>query len=236
MFSTADDPTARLGVVHDERRIADVQKLLAGSGRRSTDRAGADSIGSRRVAPDRRAPQRDSSQENRSARSHSSTDVRWHAPIPRPLKNIVCLGLNYASHVRETTRPRQADEGSGDSGVLHEGVDERERTVRSHSLGPVRHHPGRLRSRTRRHRRRRREEHPARPCARSCVRLYGHQRRLRQGSAVRAQAVVQGKKPGRFLSDGAGRRHGRRVRRSSEASASRCGSTARHGRTRPRAT
>ena len=50
--------------------------------------------------------------------------MRWHAPIPRPLKNIVCLGLNYASHVRETTA-RQADEGPGHSGVFHEGADER---------------------------------------------------------------------------------------------------------------
>ena len=35
-------------------------------------------------------------------------DIHWHAPIPRPLKNIVCLGLNYASHVRETTKADRA--------------------------------------------------------------------------------------------------------------------------------
>lgn len=27
--------------------------------------------------------------------------IRWHAPIPRPLKNIFCVGRNYAAHVKE---------------------------------------------------------------------------------------------------------------------------------------
>jgi 2-keto-4-pentenoate hydratase/2-oxohepta-3-ene-1,7-dioic acid hydratase in catechol pathway len=30
------------------------------------------------------------------------TDTRLLAPIPRPAKNIVCVGLNYADHARET--------------------------------------------------------------------------------------------------------------------------------------
>jgi 2-keto-4-pentenoate hydratase/2-oxohepta-3-ene-1,7-dioic acid hydratase in catechol pathway len=37
--------------------------------------------------------------------THRAADVRWHAPIPRPQKNIFCLGLNYASHVQETSKP-----------------------------------------------------------------------------------------------------------------------------------
>src|SRR3990170_6143290 len=32
--------------------------------------------------------------------------VRLHAPIPKPPKNIVCLGLNYVSHMEETARAR----------------------------------------------------------------------------------------------------------------------------------
>jgi 2-keto-4-pentenoate hydratase/2-oxohepta-3-ene-1,7-dioic acid hydratase in catechol pathway len=31
--------------------------------------------------------------------------LRWHAPIPRPSKNVVCLGLNYMSHLAETSKP-----------------------------------------------------------------------------------------------------------------------------------
>ncbi|MBI3895347.1 MAG: fumarylacetoacetate hydrolase family protein [Acidobacteria bacterium] len=37
---------------------------------------------------------------------HSLEEVRLHAPIPRPAKNIVCLGLNYKSHMEETARAR----------------------------------------------------------------------------------------------------------------------------------
>jgi 2-keto-4-pentenoate hydratase/2-oxohepta-3-ene-1,7-dioic acid hydratase in catechol pathway len=33
--------------------------------------------------------------------SHARSDVRLHAPIPRPLKNVFCVGRNYAAHVRE---------------------------------------------------------------------------------------------------------------------------------------
>lgn len=37
---------------------------------------------------------------------HRLQDVRLHAPIPRPLKNVFCLGLNYISHMEETSRAR----------------------------------------------------------------------------------------------------------------------------------
>jgi 2-keto-4-pentenoate hydratase/2-oxohepta-3-ene-1,7-dioic acid hydratase in catechol pathway len=33
--------------------------------------------------------------------SHAFADITWHAPIPRPTKNVVCIGMNYAAHVRE---------------------------------------------------------------------------------------------------------------------------------------
>jgi 2-keto-4-pentenoate hydratase/2-oxohepta-3-ene-1,7-dioic acid hydratase in catechol pathway len=38
--------------------------------------------------------------------SYASGDIRWHAPIPRPGKNVFCLGRNYAEHVREATGAR----------------------------------------------------------------------------------------------------------------------------------
>ncbi len=37
---------------------------------------------------------------------HPLDQVRLRAPIPRPLKNVFCLGLNYASHMEETARAR----------------------------------------------------------------------------------------------------------------------------------
>lgn len=38
--------------------------------------------------------------------SHGMKDVTWHAPIPRPRKNVFCLGLNYVSHAKETAAAR----------------------------------------------------------------------------------------------------------------------------------
>jgi 2-keto-4-pentenoate hydratase/2-oxohepta-3-ene-1,7-dioic acid hydratase in catechol pathway len=32
---------------------------------------------------------------------YTLAEIRWHAPIPRPPKNVVCLGMNYAEHIRE---------------------------------------------------------------------------------------------------------------------------------------
>ena len=90
----------RLGVVHNGG-MADVQKLLAGSG--PVPRTLLELIQSGAGAW-RRTAERCSTQLSGKSFSGglSPTDIRWHAPIPRPLKNIVCVGKNYASHVRET--------------------------------------------------------------------------------------------------------------------------------------
>jgi 2-keto-4-pentenoate hydratase/2-oxohepta-3-ene-1,7-dioic acid hydratase in catechol pathway len=36
-------------------------------------------------------------------------EVRWHAPIPRPLKNVFCVGRNYAAHARESAAAFKGD-------------------------------------------------------------------------------------------------------------------------------
>ncbi len=38
--------------------------------------------------------------------SHALAEARLHAPIPRPAKNVFCLGLNYVSHMEESARAR----------------------------------------------------------------------------------------------------------------------------------
>jgi 2-keto-4-pentenoate hydratase/2-oxohepta-3-ene-1,7-dioic acid hydratase in catechol pathway len=100
MFATVDDPTPRLGAVH-EGGMADVRKIVR------------DSTTSSILALIQAGPEAWSLVAGQIAEHFSKTPfqsvypvtgVRWHAPIPRPPKNIVCLGLNYASHVRETTR------------------------------------------------------------------------------------------------------------------------------------
>lgn len=37
---------------------------------------------------------------------HALTEIRWHAPIPRPPRNVVCLAQNYAGHARESAKAR----------------------------------------------------------------------------------------------------------------------------------
>jgi len=54
---------------------------------------------------------RDGSEQISSASAASEdsvllTEVELLAPIPRPLKNIICLGLNYADHARESFAAR----------------------------------------------------------------------------------------------------------------------------------
>jgi len=39
----------------------------------------------------------------------NADDIRWHAPIPRPRKNVFCLGRNYADHVKEAAKARGQD-------------------------------------------------------------------------------------------------------------------------------
>jgi 2-keto-4-pentenoate hydratase/2-oxohepta-3-ene-1,7-dioic acid hydratase in catechol pathway len=40
---------------------------------------------------------------------HSLEDFKLEAPIPRPRKNVVCLGLNYADHIAEGDRVRHEE-------------------------------------------------------------------------------------------------------------------------------
>jgi 2-keto-4-pentenoate hydratase/2-oxohepta-3-ene-1,7-dioic acid hydratase in catechol pathway len=41
--------------------------------------------------------------------TYGMDDVRWHAPIPRPLKNVFCVGRNYAAHVKEGAAALKTD-------------------------------------------------------------------------------------------------------------------------------
>jgi 2-keto-4-pentenoate hydratase/2-oxohepta-3-ene-1,7-dioic acid hydratase in catechol pathway len=37
---------------------------------------------------------------------HPLSAIRWHAPLPRPRKNVFCLGLNYVAHAQESAQAR----------------------------------------------------------------------------------------------------------------------------------
>jgi 2-keto-4-pentenoate hydratase/2-oxohepta-3-ene-1,7-dioic acid hydratase in catechol pathway len=38
--------------------------------------------------------------------THPLSEIRWHAPIPRPAKNVFCLGANYLAHAKESAQAR----------------------------------------------------------------------------------------------------------------------------------
>ncbi len=103
-YSLAGDSTPRLGVVRDGLMI-DAAAAVAG---RWAD-APATLLGLIQQGPAAWTRMQallgsaDGSAGGDGAAAHSTAlaDVRWHAPIPRPLKNIICLGLNYAAHIRE---------------------------------------------------------------------------------------------------------------------------------------
>jgi 2-keto-4-pentenoate hydratase/2-oxohepta-3-ene-1,7-dioic acid hydratase in catechol pathway len=75
-FSLASDPRPRPGII-DNRRVIQLEGAslldVIGTGER----------------PSQGAP------------SYPLAEIRWHAPIPRPAKNIFCVGRNYAAHIKE---------------------------------------------------------------------------------------------------------------------------------------
>jgi 2-keto-4-pentenoate hydratase/2-oxohepta-3-ene-1,7-dioic acid hydratase in catechol pathway len=90
-FSLAADPSLRVGVLRADRivEITSARSLL------ELIQQGPD--GWRRAA--------DIAAQS-SAVSYPVADIRWHSPIPRPSKNIFCLGLNYAAHALESAKAR----------------------------------------------------------------------------------------------------------------------------------
>ena len=99
-FSLPHDSTPRLGLVLRDGAVVDARQAFDSPATLlDLIKAGPDAW--RRLAD--RVERTKASDP--SAAAHSRDKIRWHAPIPRPMKNIICLGLNYASHVQETSKP-----------------------------------------------------------------------------------------------------------------------------------
>jgi len=96
-FSLPGDAVPRLGVVRADT-IVDVSGLDASAPRSLLELIQGGPAGWRRMA--------ERASDLSRARGHAATDIRWHAPIPRPTKNVFCLGRNYADHVKEAARAR----------------------------------------------------------------------------------------------------------------------------------
>jgi 2-keto-4-pentenoate hydratase/2-oxohepta-3-ene-1,7-dioic acid hydratase in catechol pathway len=99
-FSLPADVVPRLGVIRGDR-VLDATTLPA------TDwRPPASLLELIRQGPDGWRRMRELIDAARGATGHSMSDVRWHAPIPRPAKNVFCLGRNYVAHAEEAARAR----------------------------------------------------------------------------------------------------------------------------------
>lgn len=101
-FSTPADPTPRLGVLRDDR-VVDVRSLPAGP--KTIPPAtllelvlqGPHGWNECRKLIDA---------STGTVKSYGRDDVRWHAPIPRPAKNVFCVGRNFLTHIEEGARTR----------------------------------------------------------------------------------------------------------------------------------
>lgn len=106
-FSLPGDPAPRLGAL-DADRVLDIRKLI---GPKWPGPCPESILALIQCGPDgwRRMA---GYVENAGAAEdgiYGVRDVKWHAPIPRPRKNVVCLGLNYLSHAKETAAARGRD-------------------------------------------------------------------------------------------------------------------------------
>src|SRR2546421_2758044 len=102
-FSLPNDPAPRLGVAGGGR-IVDARTATDGKWPGAFPATLLDLI---RSGPDAWARMAGLLAKAASrADGYAQDEVRLHAPIPRPAKNIFCLGLNYASHMKETAKAR----------------------------------------------------------------------------------------------------------------------------------
>jgi 2-keto-4-pentenoate hydratase/2-oxohepta-3-ene-1,7-dioic acid hydratase in catechol pathway len=101
-FSLPADPVARLGAV-GAGGIIDLAALTAGT---PLGPATASLLSLIDAGPAVWEQLRQTVAAAGAAPGHALGDVRWHAPIVRPRKNIMCLGLNYAAHARESAAAR----------------------------------------------------------------------------------------------------------------------------------
>ena len=99
-FSVGRDTAPRLGIVRDDR-VLDAATLATGWPG-PFPRTVLELVQLGPDAWDRARALGDAS----GGATYPSADVRWHAPVPKPVRNIVCLGLNYVKHAKESAEAR----------------------------------------------------------------------------------------------------------------------------------
>jgi 2-keto-4-pentenoate hydratase/2-oxohepta-3-ene-1,7-dioic acid hydratase in catechol pathway len=105
-FSTASHPTPRIGVLANETDIVDVGAAALGSGLElafdANDMISLIESGKTGLAQVRRLL------EDQRRGTPEPQEIHIHAPIPRPRKNVFCVGWNYLEHFQEGERIRQS--------------------------------------------------------------------------------------------------------------------------------
>jgi 2-keto-4-pentenoate hydratase/2-oxohepta-3-ene-1,7-dioic acid hydratase in catechol pathway len=101
-FSLTSDPVVRLGAVRPDGMI-DLGALTAGT---PLEPATVSLLALIDAGPEAWEHLRQTVDAASSAQRVPLAGVRWHAPIARPRKNIMCLGLNYAAHAKESAAAR----------------------------------------------------------------------------------------------------------------------------------
>ena len=104
-FSIGGDPTPRLGVA-DETHLIDVQALAAPLDVGAVPGTLEELVSQGPEAWERMAEILRAELPRYSGTRHAFKDVQWQAPIPRPAKNVMCVGRNYKGHIEEGARAR----------------------------------------------------------------------------------------------------------------------------------
>jgi len=99
-FSLPSDVAPRLGIVRGDRML-DTAMLQVGRWQPPTTLLELIQQG-----PDTWQRMRKLVDGANTVTGHTLDSVRWHAPIPRPAKNVFCLGRNYVAHAEEAARAR----------------------------------------------------------------------------------------------------------------------------------
>ena len=99
-FSPLPSGQPRPGLVIDGKRLVDIPAALGADADTST------MLGIIRAGPTMLARLRELAKKPPVA-SMALTDVKLHAPIPRPAKNVFCVGWNYLEHFEEGAKKLQ---------------------------------------------------------------------------------------------------------------------------------
>jgi 2-keto-4-pentenoate hydratase/2-oxohepta-3-ene-1,7-dioic acid hydratase in catechol pathway len=102
-YSLPSDVVPRLGIVRGDRMLDPSTLPLAGwrppSSLLELIQQGPEAWRQMRTLADQASP----------SAGHPIAQVHWHAPIPKPSKNVFCLGRNYVAHAEEAARARGQD-------------------------------------------------------------------------------------------------------------------------------